>query len=258
MTTIPQLLTGKRALITGTGRGQGEVIQRIFSSMGASVVGCDIRSGSAEATAASLFDAGHKVYGKTVDLGDPEAAAEWVNWGARQLGGFDVLFNNASKPIMEPFGAISLDGWQTTIRNELDLVFYVTKAAWPHLLKSGNASVITTASASGKLGWGSVGQAAHSAAKAGVIGFTKQIAAEGGKLGIRANTISPGYIAGPGTAGIISKETEDYIRNTIQIDPRPLTPEDIAMTAAFLASDLSRGITGEDIAVDAGWAAGRP
>ena len=258
MTTIPQLLTGKRVLITGTGRGQGEVIQRVFSSMGASVAGCDIREGSAEATAATLLAAGRKVYGKTVDLGDPEAAAHWVTWGVEKLGGVDVLFNNASKPIMEPFGAITLAGWQTTIRNELDLVFYVTMAAWPHLLKSGNASVITTASASGKQGWGAGAHAAHSAAKAGVIGFTKQIAAEGGKVGIRANTISPGYIAGPGTVGVISSETEAHIRKNLQLDPRPLTAEDIAMTAAFLASELSRGITGEDIAVDAGWTAGKP
>jgi len=181
-----------------------------------------------------------------------------VNWGAETLGGIDILFNNASRPVMEPFGESTLKGWQDTIRNELDLVFYVTAAAWPHLIKSGGASVITTASASGKLGWASVGQAAHAAAKAGVIGFTKQIAAEGGKLGIRANTISPGYVRGPGTATVISPESESYIRNSMQIDPRPLTPEDIAYTAAFLASELSRGITGEDIAVDAGWTAGRP
>jgi NAD(P)-dependent dehydrogenase (short-subunit alcohol dehydrogenase family) len=255
---MPQLLTGKRVLLTGTGRGQGEVIQSTFASMGANVVGCDIAPGAAEASAAAVVKAGFKAWGKTVDLGDPVAAAEWVNWGAQQLGGIDVLFNNASRPVMEPFDKITLQGWQDTIRNELDLVFYVTVAAWPHLAKSPSASVITTASASGKLGWGSVGQAAHSAAKAGVIGFTKQLASEGGRIGIRANTISPGYIKGPGTAGTISTETEDYIRGTLQLDPRPLTAEDIAMTAAFLASDLSRGITGEDIAVDAGWAAGRP
>lgn len=226
--------------------------------MGARVVGCDIRPGSAEATSATLRDGGFEAWGKTVDLADHAAAAEWVQWGVQQLGGVDVLFNNASKPVFEPFGGITLKGWNETIRNELDIVFFVTLAAWPHLQKSKDPSVISTASASGKLGWGSVGQAAHSAAKAGVIGFTKQLASEGGKLGIRVNCISPGYIAGPGTAGVISRETEDFIRNTCQLDPRPLTPEDIAMTAAFLASDLSRGITGEDIAVDGGWAAGRP
>ena len=255
---ISRLLTGKRALITGTGRGQGEVIQRIFADMGASVVGCDVLAGSAETSAASVAQSGLQAWGRTVDLADPTAAAEWVHWGAGKLGGIDVLFNNASRPVMEPFGKSTLSGWQDTIRNELDLVFYVTFAAWPHLIKSRGASVITTASASGKLGWGSVGQAAHAAAKAGVIGFTKQIAAEGSKLGIRANTISPGYVRGPGTAGIISADAEAYIRTNMQLDPRPLTPEDIAYTAAFLASDLSLGVTGEDIAVDAGWSAGRP
>jgi len=258
MTELPQLLTGKRTLITGTGRGQGEVIQRIFASMGAGVVGCDVLPGSAEASADAVVQSGLKAWGKTVDLANPSSAADWVNWGAETLGGIDILFNNASRPVMEPFGESTLKGWQDTIRNELDLVFYVIAAAWPHLIKSGGASVITTASASGKLGWASVGQAAHAAAKAGVIGFTKQIAAEGGKLGIRANTISPGYVRGPGTATVISPESESYIRNSMQIDPRPLTPEDIAYTAAFLASELSRGITGEDIAVHAGWTAGGP
>ena len=96
MTEIPELLTGKRALITGTGRGQGEVIQRIFASMGASVVGCDVVPGSAEASADAVVQSGLKAWGKTVDLANPSSAADWVNWGAERLGGVDILFNNAS------------------------------------------------------------------------------------------------------------------------------------------------------------------
>ncbi|MCJ1302386.1 hypothetical protein MMC08_005189 [Hypocenomyce scalaris] len=251
-------LTGKRALITGTGRGQGEVIQRVFASLGAKVVGCDFVPGSAEASAEALRNEGHDVWGKTVDLGDADAAKEWVDWAALKLGGVDILFNNAGAPRMANFSDMTLDDWRFTIRNELDLVFYATHAAWPHLLKVDSGCVISTASVSGKIGWGSLGQVAHCAAKGGVLAFTKQLAAEGGKVGIRVNTVSPGFVRTPGTEGPVSEDAETYIRKTMQLDPRPTLAQDIAHAAAFLASDVSRGVTGGDIAVDAGWTAGRP
>lgn len=251
-------LIGKRILITGTGRGQGEVVQRVFAELGAKIAGCDIIAGSAEASAERLRASGHTAWGKTADLGDPAEAEAWVTWAVNTIGGIDVLFNNAGAPRMASFGELTVDDWKFTMRNELDLVFYTTRAAWPHLLRSCGASVITTASISGKIGWGSMGQVAHSAAKGGLLSFTRQLAAEGGPLGVRANSISPGFIRTPITEDVVDAAMEDGIRATMQLSPRPVVSTDIAYAAAYLASDLSLGITGEDIAVDGGWSAGRP
>jgi NAD(P)-dependent dehydrogenase (short-subunit alcohol dehydrogenase family) len=254
-----RMLAGKRALITGTGRGQGEAIQRLFVKLGARVIGCDIIPGSAEATAAALKAEGYDAAGRTVDLGDPDAAKAWVEWGAEQLGGIDVLFNNAGRTTVGPFAEMTLEDWRTTVQNELDILFYVTHPAWPHLVNSGAASVINTASIMGKMGWAGLGQAVHAATKGGVIGLTKQLAAEGGPVGVRVNSISPGVVLTPVTEGVLSDNFAAHMRETLQLDPRRrISPEDIAMAGAFLASDASLSITGADIPVDAGWGAGRP
>ena len=88
-------LQGKRALITGTAGGQGAIAQRAFCREGASVVGCDVKEGGAERWAAALRAEGYEAHGRTVDLSDPKAARDWVDWGAETLGGIDVLYNNA-------------------------------------------------------------------------------------------------------------------------------------------------------------------
>ena len=147
-------LSGKRVLLTGSGRGQGEAALRHFCALGASVVGCDAIEGSAEGTAEAARNEGGKAWARTVDLGDSNAARGWVEWAVEQLGGIDVVYNNAGRPVFAPFAKLTDDDWRATMRNELDLVFYVTSAAWPHLAASGNGSIISTASVAALLGTG--------------------------------------------------------------------------------------------------------
>src|SRR5579875_1760607 len=96
-------LSGKRVLITGTAGGQGEAAQELFAAEGARIIGCDLQEGAAERTASVLRDAGHDVHGDTVDLSDPVAAGAWIERSAEQLGGIDVLYNNAAGFGFAPF-----------------------------------------------------------------------------------------------------------------------------------------------------------
>lgn len=256
-TAIPtgDRLHGKRVLITGTGRGQGATAQELFCRQGATVGGCDVVEGSAEAVAARLHGEGLSAGGSTVDLSDESAAAAWVHDTVVEMGGLDVLYNNAGRPVFAPFAEMTFAQWRETLANELDLIFTVTQAAWPHLQATGG-SIISTGSVSAHLGFGRVGSAAHSAAKGGVIALTKQLAAEGEPHGIRANTISPGFIETPGTSAA-PPEYRDWLVNATQLVHRAGTPLDVALLALFLASDESTLITGADFVVDAGTTAGR-
>jgi meso-butanediol dehydrogenase/(S,S)-butanediol dehydrogenase/diacetyl reductase len=178
-------LAGKRVLLTGTGTvgGQGSAIQELFAHEGARVFGCDLAPGAAEATAAGLRAEGYDVTGSTVDLADPAAAEAWIEAGAEQLGGIDVLYNNAAGHGFAPFAEMTLETWRHVMRTELDILFHTTRPAWRHLQASGAASVINTASMSGVRGIAPLGQAAHSAAKGGVIGLTRRSRPKGPSTG---------------------------------------------------------------------------
>jgi meso-butanediol dehydrogenase / (S,S)-butanediol dehydrogenase / diacetyl reductase len=250
-------LAGKRVLITGTGStgGQGATIQAMFAREGARIIGCDVKPGSAEETAATLRSEGHDVSGHTVDLADSGAAEQWIEDGAASLGGIDVLYNNAAKAGFAPFAQMTLDLWRDVMRNELDIVFHTTRPAWKHLQRSGAASIINTASMSGIRGISPLGQAAHAAAKGGVIGLTKTLAAEGAAAGIRANAISPGLVKTPSTDAFVGDDLRAFQIN-MHLIRRPGTGEDIAYLAVYLASDESSWVTGQNYSIDGGVTAG--
>jgi len=200
-------LAGKRVLIIGTGGGQGAAAQELFCQHGARVVGCDLRPGAAAATAAALSAQGLSAEGHEVDLSDSDSARDWVEASIATLGGIDVLYNNASAPAVAPFAELTLDQWQFTLVNELEIVFTVTSAAWPSLIEGGG-SVINTSSSNGSFGI-PLGFTAHGAAKAGVLGLTRQLATEGARYRVRVNAISPGPSTRPprGTCPSTSRTT---------------------------------------------------
>jgi meso-butanediol dehydrogenase / (S,S)-butanediol dehydrogenase / diacetyl reductase len=251
----PGRLAGKRVLLTGTGGGQGKAAQALFAREGARVVGCDVQAGQAQATAETLASEGYDVWGATVDLTDPEAAASWVEEGAARLGGVDVLYNNAAGFGFAPFSEMTYELWKHTLRVELDLVFTVTKPAWRHLAADKGGSIINVGSISGIRGVAPLGQAAHSAAKGGVIALTRTLAAEGATVGIRANVISPGFVGTPATDAAVDEEGRNYMMG-LHLIQRPGTGDDIAALALYLASDESSWVTGQNIAIDGGWSAG--
>jgi NAD(P)-dependent dehydrogenase (short-subunit alcohol dehydrogenase family) len=247
-------LGGKRVLITGTGGGQGAAAQRLFAEHGARIAGCDVQPGSAEATAEELRAKGFEVTGRTVDLTDPAAAARWVQEAAAVLGGIDVLYNNAAGARFAPFAEMDYELWNWVLRAELDIVFHTTRAAWGYLA-DGGGSLINTASYSALRAIEPLAQVAHAAAKGGVLSMTRALAGEGARHGIRANSISPGFVRSAAT----DRNVDDIgrvwqVANTLL--GRPGEVDDIAYLAMYLASDESSWVTGQDMVIDGGATAG--
>lgn len=245
-------LEGKVALITGTGAGQGRTAALRFAREGATVIGCDICEDDYRQTAALLAEEGFTLHGSApVDLGDPEQARAWVGSAARKFESFDILYNNASAARFGPVENFSIEDWRYTMRNDLDLVFYVTHYAWPFLARPGSV-IINIASTAAWCGSRVTGKAAHAAAKGGVVAMTRQLAAEGAALGIRAVSISPGFIKTPGTAAFVEDPaTRTALLQGVLLD-RPGEPDDVVSLALFLASAEGAYITGSDLVVDGG------
>lgn len=253
-TTATGRLAGKRVLLTGTAGGQGAAAQRLFAEHGARIAGCDVQPGAAEATADELRAEGFDVAGREVDLSDPDAAREWVESAAEQLGGIDVLYNNAAGFGFAPFADMTLDLWRHVMRVELDIIFHTTQPAWRFLCASAGV-VINTASYSALRGIEPLGQAAHAAAKGGVVAFTRTLATEGAKDGVRANSISPGFVSSPATDAAVDAAGRAWQLSKHLIQ-RPGTGTDVAYLALYLASDESSWVTGQNFSIDGGATAG--
>jgi NAD(P)-dependent dehydrogenase (short-subunit alcohol dehydrogenase family) len=167
------------------------------------------------------------------------------------LGRIDVLFNNAAKPYFNWLEDISDEEWHKSMADELDLVLFMTRAAWPSLKKT-QGCVINRASISAYRTFKTFGSIAHSTTKAGILAITRNLAKEGSAFQVRANSISPGIIETNETAPQLNdKEWADYILSRTMLD-RLGKPADIANAAIFLASDESNYITGADIVIDGG------
>jgi len=170
------------------------------------------------------------------------------------MGGLDVLYNNAAGAGFAPFKNMSFALWRHVMNVELDLVFHTTSAAWPLLLESGG-SLINVGSYSALRGIEPLAQVAHATAKGGIISMTRALAAEGASRGVRANSISPGFVSTPATDKAVDDAGKDWQVNNALIR-RAGKPEDIAYMALFLASDESSWITGQNYVVDGGATAG--
>lgn len=248
---MERLLQNKVALITGTGGGQGRAAALRFAEAGAHVIGCDTKiEGNAE-TVELVTAAGGSMTGMApVDLGDPAEAARWVAEAVAVHGRMDILYNNASRAEFAPMGTFPPEQWQRGIRNELDLLFYATEAAWPHLIQS-RGVIINTGSTAGMQGSGP-GGACHAAAKGGVIALSIHWAREGAPFGIRSVCISPGYIETPGTAAVTANKQFHDALVASSLAKRGGTADDVANLAVYLASDLASFISGVNYPVDGG------
>jgi NAD(P)-dependent dehydrogenase (short-subunit alcohol dehydrogenase family) len=227
----------------------GRAAARVFAAEGARVFGCDIDPSTAAETDALVHAAGGTIKSLApVDLAEPEAARRWVEAAVAEFGGIDVLYNNAGAVRFGTIDGVTADDWSFTLRNELDLVMWTTKAVWPHLINRGGGAIVNTGSTSALRGHTRLGQSAHTAAKAAVIALTIQHAGEGSPHRIRVNSISPGPTDTPALRAVIGDAELPA--------PIPLgrlgRPEDIALCALFLASDEASWITGANIVVDGG------
>lgn len=249
-------LTGKVALVTGVGSGQGREVALLFAEAGAVVAGCDINPDGLKGTEALAAARGVKLDLATVDASDEEKVGSWVDDVANRHGGLDIVYNNGAGVHFAPFAEMTLSQWRDTLRMELDTVFIPSKAAWPYLIARGGGSIINIASMAGILGGeviGSAGAAAHATGKGGVISFTRQLATEGGVHGIRVNAISPGPIVTPASEAVFAASPEfRRLFEGLPVLKRSGQPVDVAYAGLFLASDESAFITGANLTVDGG------
>jgi meso-butanediol dehydrogenase/(S,S)-butanediol dehydrogenase/diacetyl reductase len=255
MTTPSGRLADKVVLISGTGGGQGRVAAEIFAREGARVVGCDINPTTATETEEIVRAAGFEMVSMGgVDLADPAQSQAWIERAVEEYGGIDILYNNASLPRFAPFAEMTPEDFQFTTRNEIDVLWYVTQAAWPQLVARGGGAIVNIASIAAVVGLRDMPQSAHAAAKGAVIGLTAQLAAEGAAVGIRVNCISPGVINSPPVQEILAIGEQSPLRPIIGATAlgQPGEPEDIVYAALYLASDEAKWVTGSHLIVDGG------
>ena len=253
---MSERLSGRVALITGTAGGQGRAAALLFASEGATVVGCDLNAeDNAETTSLVAAAGGTMIDSGGVDLGDPIAAQAWIDKTVERFSQIDVLYNNAAAVRFAPLTS-EIENWRYAVRNELDLVYFVCRAAWPHLRRPG-ASVINTSSNIALRGILHLPAVAHAATKAGVLGLSRQLAIEGAAEGIRVNTIVPGLVNSPATAPVIALGEHGPLQPVIAAIPmgRPAECSEIAEVALFLASSASSYVTGAELVVDGGHSA---
>jgi NAD(P)-dependent dehydrogenase (short-subunit alcohol dehydrogenase family) len=253
---MSQRLVGKVALVTGIGAGIGRGCALMFAREGAEVFGCDIDAARASATLATARAAGFGMESAhPIDLTRPADVQRCVDHAIERHGRIDVLVNaGAINPQFAPIADMSYERlWVPTIVGEVDLVFLMCKAVWPHMVANGGGSIINFASVAALRGTEFAGMLAHSAGKGAILSMTRQLAVEGGIHRIRANTIAPGLVATMATAsqGLTEGEQSDRAAGGIPLQ-RIGTPEDIAYCALYLASDEASWVTGTNITVDGG------
>jgi 2-hydroxycyclohexanecarboxyl-CoA dehydrogenase len=238
-------LEGRRALVTGGASGIGAAIARRLAAEGAAVVIGDVNEEGARDVAAEI-DADAAL----LDVTNPDSAAAIVD----AHGPFSILVNNAGTDDFAFFTDMTPERWRRIVAINLEGVFACTHAVLPAMQQAGYGRIVNIASEAGRVG--SKGSAVYSAAKGGVIAFTKTIARENARFGVTANAIAPGPIETPLLmAAKQLGELGDKIIETMkgQTQMRRLgQPEEVAAGVAFLASDDASYVTGETIGVSGG------
>ena len=243
------LLEGKTAVITGASRGIGRAIALKMAESGASVAVIYMgREQAAKEVCGKAREFGVKAECYQCDVSDYDKSKETIEQIISDFGGIDILVNNAGITIDKLVLNMSSDDFEKVIDINLKGAFFMTKQVYGHLAKKRAGTIINIASVAGIMG--NAGQANYSSAKAGMIGLTKTVAKELASRNVTCNAIAPGFIETEMTESLSEKIKEQAI-SAIPMKKMG-SPEDVANLSVFLASDLSRYITGEVIKIDGG------
>ena len=239
-------LNGKIAIVTGAGQGIGRGIATKLAAEGATVVVTDINEDTAKETAATIGGVGIRT-----DVTSRESVQAMVEQVMRQFGRIDVLVNNAGWDKSGPFVDSDPADWDRIIAINLYGVLHTSKAVLPIMAAQGAGSVVNLASDAGRVG--SSGEAVYSAAKGGVIAFTKATAREMARHQVNANCVCPGPTDTALFASVGGDNPKLREALTKAIPFRRLAqPEDVANVVAFLASDEAAYVTGQTVSVSGG------
>lgn len=247
------LLAGRSALITGGASGIGRAAAERLAGEGAWILIADIDRDKALETVAAIRSNGGRADFRPSDVTDRADVREMVRYAARTMGGLSILFNNAMSNPLDEY--TDDERWNLMLESGLSAYWAAAIEAAPYLARCGHGAIVQTASIAGARMGFEFASEAYCAAKAGIVGLTRRLAKRLGPDGIRVNCIAPGVINTPRLQYSGSTEPAFAVR------VRKLTPlgrigraEEVADLVLFLASDQSSYITGQDIAIDGGFA----
>jgi 3-oxoacyl-[acyl-carrier protein] reductase len=245
-------LEGRVAVVTGGGGGLAEGICARLTASGAAVAAVDQSREKAERVAQLASSDGGRCIALGADVSDRASVEAMAARVVSELGGIDILVNNAAIYPLRPWTEIEVEEWDRVMAVNLKGYFLCARAAYPHMRERGNGRIINVASITFFIGWS--GFLDYVSSKGAVIGFTRTLAREVGPDGITVNAISPG--AFPTDAERVHPDQEALNRRIIEQQSlkRRGAPEDVGNLAAFLASDEASFITGQTIMIDGGWA----
>ncbi len=243
-----QILNGQIALVTGASRGIGAAIAQELGKQGAIVIGTATTKGGAESIHAALQQAGIQGAGMALDVNGAAQIEAVLKQVSEQFGDVSILVNNAGITRDTLLMRMSDEDWDAVISTNLTSVFRMSQAVLRPMMKARTGRIISISSVVGHMG--NAGQTNYAAAKAGMAGFTKSLAAEVGSRNITVNCVAPGFIETDMTA-----ELPEAIKAKM-LERVPLgrlgNVQEIAATVAFLASPSAAYITGETIHVNGG------
>jgi 3-oxoacyl-[acyl-carrier protein] reductase len=240
-------LTGRKALVTGATGGLGGAIARTLHAQGASVAISGTRAEALEALAGEL---GERVFVVPCNLSDKDSVEGLVPGAEEKLGGLDILVNNAGITRDNLFMRLKDEDWDSVIAVNLTAAFRLSRAAVKSMMRKRFGRIVSIGSVVGTTG--NPGQGNYAAAKAGLIGMSKALAAEVASRNITVNVVSPGFIESPMTDALNEKQRESILADVPM--GRLGAGKDIAAAVAFLASEEAGYVTGQTLHVNGGMA----
>ena len=245
-------LKNKITIVTGAANGIGLSVTEAFLKEGAIVFMADIDAEKVKAEAYKFISASFNAHPVVCDVGNTADVGALINESIKKYGRIDVLVNNAAVAIGGNIKEMPESDWDKLMNTNLKSVYRTIKNVLPHMIGQKSGSIINMSSTQAFRSWDN--WTAYAAAKGAMLAMTNQLAGQFGKDNVRFNSISPGAILTPMNEKRVEKEGAGFLKSSIgqHAIERMGAPEEVAMTAVFLASDESAFITGVDIKVDGG------